>query len=264
MDAPLLILQITDLHILAEPGKTMAGVDTELYFSRVLQYAQKRHSSADLMLVTGDLVQNPSQQSYQRIYTELKKYQTRTLCLPGNHDDLTLMQQIINGKQINCNKNFKFKHWQIICLNSKKTGSQGGLLAADELIYLQNTLDKTPDLNTLIAVHHHPLPTHSAWMDTMMIENSDELFSILKQYSQVKAITCGHIHQELNTKKDNKLILGMPSTCFQFKPNCTDYTIDKLKPAYRTFSLHADGKINTQVHRVPFEIFNIERGPPLV
>jgi len=35
MDAPLLILQITDLHLFSEPGKLMAGVDTAHYFSQV-------------------------------------------------------------------------------------------------------------------------------------------------------------------------------------------------------------------------------------
>ena len=255
MNSPLVILQLTDLHYLAESGQTMSGVDTELSFRRVLEYAQSKLGKIDLILVTGDLAQNPCISSYQRIVKELEKYQTRVVCLPGNHDDLSLMQQLISRQQINCNKHLKYKHWQVICLNSKKTGSQGGYLAPDELEYLADTLKKQTDLNTLIAVHHHPVPTKSPWMDGMMIENSDELFSLLKNHRHVKAIICGHIHQELEIQKNNLWVLGTPSTCFQFEPLCTKYTLDSQQPepGYRVLQLFPDGSIKSSVYRLPLD-----------
>lgn len=251
MSSPLIILQISDLHILAEKGKTMEGVETEQSFILSLNHIHTIFSEIDLLLVTGDLAQDPCQSSYQRIYQALKQYQTRTICLPGNHDDFSLMQQILADKQVNCDKLIQFKHWQIISLNSKKTGSAGGYLDSSELDYLTDTLDKQPELNTLIAVHHHPIPTHSIWMDTMTIENSHELFSLLKAYPKVKAISCGHIHQEMESIKDNKLILGIPSTCFQFKPFSVDYALDNNKPGYRLLSLHPNGEIESKVYRLP-------------
>ena len=93
-------------------------------------------------------------------------------------------------------------------------------------------------------------------MDSMMIENSANLpplFSLLQNYPQVKSITCGHIHQELERHKDNKIILGTPSTCFQFKPNCSQYTLDKKDPAYRLIELQYNGKIKSQIYRVPLK-----------
>ena len=254
MNSPLLILQLTDFHFLAESGQTMSGVDTELSFRQVLEYAQSRHGKTDLILATGDLAQDPCTSSYQRIVKELEKYKTRALCLAGNHDDLALMQQLINEKQVNCEKYLKFKHWQVICLNSKKPGSQGGYIASDELDYLADTLNKQPDLNTLVAVHHHPVPTNSPWMDGMMIENSEELFSLLKNYPHVKTIICGHIHQELEIQKNNILILGSPSTCFQFEPLCTEFTLDSQQPGYRVLQLFPDGSIKSSVYRLPFDL----------
>ena len=254
MNSPLVILQLTDLHFLAESGLTMSGVDTELSFRQVLEYAQSMQGKADLILVTGDLAQNPCLSSYQRIVKELEKYKTRTVCLPGNHDDLSLMQQLISGKQVNCDKHLTYKHWQVICLNSKKPGSQGGYLAPDELDYLADTLKKQPNLNTLIAVHHHPVPTKSPWMDGMMIENSDKLFSLLKNYPHVKTIICGHIHQELEIQKNNTFILGTPSTCFQFKPLCTEYTLDSQQPGYRVLQLFPNGSVKSNVYRLPLNI----------
>jgi len=251
MNSPLTIIQITDLHILAEQGKTMSGVDTEQSFKQLLKHIHSKHKKIDLLLVTGDLAEDPCEASYQRIFQALNKYPTRTACLPGNHDNFSLMQQFISGQQINCDKHLQFKHWQVINLNSKKTGSQGGYLAASELNFLTDTLKNNKPLNTLIAVHHHPVATHSRWMDTMMIENSAELLSLIKDYPQVKAITCGHIHQELQTIKKGKLIFGTPSSCFQFKPLSSEYAIDNNQTGagYRVFSLDSEGQIETKVYR---------------
>ncbi len=250
MDKPLTVVQITDLHILAEEGQLMAGVETEKTFKQVLEHIHQAYNSIDLLLVTGDLVQHACQASYQRIFQALKKYSTPTVCLPGNHDDVDLMLKLFTDKQVNCNKQSVFKSWQIIGLNSKKPKSNGGYLASSELTYLADALEKEPKLNTLIAVHHHPIPTASLWMDTMTIENSDELFSIIKKHPQVKIVSCGHIHQEMQSKQDNILIFGTPSTCFQFKPLSAHYAVDESKPGYRVFSLFSDGSIESDVFRL--------------
>ena len=244
---PLSILQITDLHLLTRPGLKMSGVNTEHSFCQTLQYAHDQHGKFDLILVTGDLAQDPCQFAYQRIYDELEKYQSRTVCLPGNHDEPVLMENFIAGELINCDKQILFKDWQIINLNSKKQGTEGGFLASEELNFLSQSLNKYPNLNALIAVHHHPLPTKSKWLDTMMIENREALFLVVDKYPQVKAITFGHIHQKLESKINHIQILGTPSTCFQFKPDCIDYALDDKTPGYRYFQLYPDGLINTKI-----------------
>ena len=249
MNSPLVILQISDLHILATAEKTLSDVNTDHTFQQLLKQAYAKHGKIDLTLVTGDLAQDPCQSSYQRTYKALEKYNTRTICLPGNHDELALMQQFIYGKQVDCSKHIQLKNWQIISLNSKKEGSEGGYLSSNELDYLGKTLQSKPDLNTLIAVHHHPTPIDSSWMDGMMIENNEDLFEVLKNHPQVKAIVCGHIHQVFNTLKENILVFGVPSTCFQFAPNATQFTLDDKDPGYRILKLYSDGMIESNVYR---------------
>ena len=248
MPAPLVILQVTDLHLFPDSGVLMGGVDTENSLQRVLKQAHQKHTDIDTILVSGDLVQQATESSYQRVYNILKQYSTPTTCLPGNHDDVDLMQQIINSEQINCKKQLIFNYWQLICLNSQKKGSEGGYLSSSELDFLQNALSKNLHLKTIIALHHHPINSGSEWLDTMTIENSPALFSLLKPYPQVKLISCGHIHQELNHTKNDILVLGTPSTCFQFKPKSIDYKLDTMPPAYRIIKLFADGSIETKVH----------------
>lgn len=244
------ILQITDLHYLPQPGEKMYGVDTEYYFRSVLKHALKSNHKIDLILVTGDLTQTPSPSCYQRIFKELKNTKIPCICLPGNHDDWPIMQKILNADNVSCNRQTTLGNWQIICLNSRKSGEAGGELAKSELHFLDQELQKNREKDILLAVHHNCLPTGSEWMDTMTIENSKELLSLLKQYPRVKTVIHGHIHQEQQFTVDNLKILSSPSTCFQFKPKSKDFALDDTLPGYRYLYLHPQGEITTEVVRV--------------
>jgi Icc protein len=244
------ILQITDMHILRHAGERLVGIDTEYYFHAVLDLAFSSHPPFDLVLVTGDLAQSPCLASYQRILNRLEACHTDCVCLPGNHDDFQLMQHILNTDMVSCRRQTLLENWQIICLNSQIEGAAGGRLANHELLLLKKGLSDYPNHHTLIAVHHHCLPTHSTWMDTMTIQNHQKFLAIVKQHPQVKVITTGHIHQLMDTMVDSVRVLGTPSTCFQFTPKSEKFGMDHSAPGYRVFQLYADGRFESEVIRL--------------
>lgn len=256
------ILQITDLHIMPEAGEKMLGIDTERYFDEVLKHAYHQRDHYDLVLVSGDLTQEPCASSYYRIRERLESYRTECLCLPGNHDDLPMMRKILHSGNISCDKLRLFDGWQLISLNSQIPGQPGGYLDEDELAFLESNLKSRPDLFTLVAVHHHCIPTRSGWLDTMIIANSERLFEVLGRYSQIKAITTGHIHQEMDIIKQSIRVLATPSTCFQFKPDCRDFTLDNLMPGYRIIDLFPNGQLLTEVQRLPGKLSELDRRSP--
>ncbi len=255
------ILQISDLHILPESHDTLIGVNTEFYFNAVLDLALLNHQYFDLILVTGDLAQDPCLQSYQRILVRLLQTNTACICLPGNHDDFQLMQAVFNTSAVSCQKQLFLKNWQIISLNSQIIDSSAGYVEKTELDFLESCLKAYPNLPTLIAVHHNCLPTHTVWLDTMTIKNSAELLNLVKPYPQVKGITTGHIHQEMDVDTDSIRILGTPSTCFQFMPLSPVFSIDSKMPGYRVIKAYQDGKIETQVTRLEGALHGLESNP---
>ena len=242
------VLQISDLHILPNSTDTLLGVNTEYYFRKVLEQAHQEHGRFDLILVTGDLAQQPCSESYQRIFDILYSYQTKTLCLPGNHDDLSCMVQHLHTALISCQKYLQLSNWQIICLNSQKTDSPVGELANTELAFLIDCLDNNANKPTLIAVHHHCINSGSAWLDTMKIINSDTLWSILTKYPQVKAICFGHIHQEISGYQQSIAYFSAPASCFQFQTKSKIFSIANKNAGYRVLNLHADGKLETHCY----------------
>lgn len=245
------ILQLSDLHILAAPEDRLLGINTEHYFHACLEQAFSEKHHYDLILVTGDLAQDPCLASYRRILNSLEAYDTPCICLPGNHDDYELMQQILNTGKINCRKQAFLGNWQLISLNSQIVGDPGGRLANEELDFLENCLIENPDRYALIAVHHHFLETKSPWMDTMIIENRQQLLAIIDRHPQVKVVVNGHIHQVMDVKMASFRVLAAPSTCFQFVLEAAEFCVSDTAPGYRLIQLHADGGIESEVMRLP-------------
>lgn len=251
------ILQLTDLHILPHAGDKMLGIDTEQYFQKTLAHAHTTHGPFDLILLTGDLGQDPSADSYRRICRHLQTYRTPCLCLPGNHDNLALMAKELDKGFVSCRKHVQLSNWQIIALNSQKPDSPVGFVAQDELAFLQQTLN-TNAMPALVAVHHHCVASGSNWMDTMQIENSDELLTVAQRFPQIKAITCGHLHQEMQSSHKQIAVFATPASCFQFKPYAVEFELDTLAPGYRIFELFDDGGLQSRCYRLPISMNDLQ------
>jgi Icc protein len=190
---------------------------------------------------------------------QLEKLTIPSVCLPGNHDDFDIMQTVFCTEKVNCRKQIVLENWQIICLNSQIPDSSDGYVSERELMFLEHCLKENPNFYTLIAVHHHCLPSGSQWMDTMMIDNAEEFLGLIARYPNAKAMINGHIHQAMDIKTDTVRVLTSPSTCFQFKPNSERFSLDHTSPGYRWLDLYGDGSIHSGVIRLPEPIIGLQK-----
>lgn len=248
------ILQVTDSHVFPDPEQELTGIKTEHYFRQVLEFAHQQHGPFDQMLLTGDLAQDPCEQSYRNIARILEQYPTPCICLPGNHDDFGLMERVFNQDRLNCAKQKQLGNWRVLCLNSQKPGYPGGYLSKEELDFLDRQLQENGDFNILMAMHHHCVSSDSTWMDTMIVENRSELFGVLTPYSNVKGIIFGHVHQVIEKRHQGIAIYSSPASCFQFLPGSHEFALDAKPPGFRVLKLHEDGSIETEVHWLPIEL----------
>ena len=67
------VLQISDLHILADPEGTLLGIKTAYYFEAILSLAFAEYECIDIILLTGDLAQDASAESYRYILRKIEK-----------------------------------------------------------------------------------------------------------------------------------------------------------------------------------------------
>lgn len=255
------ILQLSDLHIMATPAGRLLGVDTEYYFRACLELgmcSSPEQGGWDLVLLTGDLAQEPCMASYQRIASYLEKYDLPCLALPGNHDDYGLMQQVLNNDRVGCLRQRLFGNWQLIGLNSQIPGESGGDLANDELLFLRQCLEAESNRHALIAMHHHCWPTQSPWVDCMIIKNSQDFLDLITSFPQVKAVVFGHVHQEMEVMMQGVRLLATPSTCFQFSPVTPELSLCDTAPGCRAITLHADGRVDSRIIRLPNSLVGLQ------
>lgn len=245
------IIQITDTHLFADSSLTFGDIVSEQSLKSVLEHARgSEHWPPDIILVTGDLAQEPVTATYQKLYRLYSTLGIPVVCLPGNHDKPEQMERYLNSGTVSTNQEIVIGSWCIVLLNSYKANTHAGELSKTELERLSDTLLKYRDKHVLIAIHHHPISIHSSWMDSMMLVNADDFLSLVQQQHNVKAVIFGHIHQAFHEQHAAIEFMGSPSTCVQFKPGASQYERDDLTAGYRFLSLSANGEIRTNVQRI--------------
>lgn len=251
--ASISLLQLTDTHLFGAAEDRLLGVDTYQSLADVIELAVSERGRPDFVLLTGDLSQDESADSYFRLRELVNKLGVRTFYLPGNHDVPELMADILpaGDSLISAESHFETDAWQIIMLNSHRSGRVEGFLADCELERLERLLQQRSHLYALVCLHHNPVSAGSQWQDKISLENQDEFFAVLDGFPQVRAVLWGHVHQSFDDARKGVGLMATPSTCVQFKPNVDKFGVDEIPPGYRWLELHGDGHIVTAVSRLP-------------
>lgn len=244
------IIQCTDTHIPADPATRFAGVNTDVTLAAVVQAVNQHAPAPDCVLVTGDLVDVPSETAYLRLLPYLQSIAAPVYCLPGNHDDPALLQSVLNRDKHRTPKLIEAGRWIIVMLDTWEQDNQGGRLSAAELDVLRHALAGAGERHALVCLHHPPVSIHSTWMDAMGLANPEEFFAVLDDFDNVRAVVWGHIHQEFESVRNGVMLLASPSTCVQFAPRAGSYIVEDRLPGYRELMLHASGEVGTRVLRV--------------
>jgi 3',5'-cyclic-AMP phosphodiesterase len=253
--SPLRVIQVTDTHLFAEEHQRMRNFPTVQSFQAIVESLSQIQPKPDVLLLTGDLSQDETIASYERLRDMVTPLQIPTYWLPGNHDQsLANLEQILCTDLISPSKCFQAGGWQFILLNSMLEQQVQGEVSSQSLAWLEQQLQAAPNQPTLIAVHHPPLAIGSAWMDAIGLQNREALFEVIDRHPQIKLVLFGHIHQEFERERQGVRYLGAPSTCIQFSPNCDEFMIEwEQSPGFRLLNLSTDGSYETQVQRVAFQ-----------
>jgi Icc protein len=249
MNAPLHLLQLTDLHLRASPAGEIYQVRTHDSFQAVLRRAFRDAGPPPAaVLVTGDIAEDPLPEVYARFRAALEPCGIPVLCLPGNHDDVAVMRRVLDDGLFSVCRGLSLGHWRIVLLDSVIPGEDGGTLTAGELARLDQELRDAGERWIAVAVHHQPLPMGSAWLDQVGMDNGDALLARLAAHERARLVAWGHVHQASDRVQGPLRLLSTPSTCTQFAPGTVGCTMDTLPPAYRRLTLHPSGAIDTEVH----------------
>lgn len=243
------VVQVTDTHLFADVAATQKGVNTCQTLRAVVDDVAARHGDLDALLLTGDLSQDETPESYELLAQMMAPLRGVPIhAIPGNHDDLESMQSRLAAADFQVLTDLRLGNWRIATLNSQVPGRVHGELGADQIRRLAESLDDGE--HVMVALHHPPVAVNSAWIDASRCFDGDALLEAVAR-PPVRAVICGHVHQLFETARDGIPILTTPSTCVQFTPKVEEFDIDQTAaPGYRVFELGDDGAWHSAVHRV--------------
>ena len=248
-DAPFRLLQLTDLHLYAEPRQRLLGQNTRRTLESVLALAQARHWPPDAIVLTGDLVHDEQPGAYRYLRERFDRLALPYHCIPGNHDRLDLLVGQVDAGAASPLRVITAGAWDLVLLDSTVPGIEGGHLPAQVLEGLAAHRRAARGRPTLVFLHHHLRPLGSRWIDTMQVDNGAAVVADLARHPQIRAIICGHVHQDAEQLTHGLRLLATPSTCVQFLPGSEEFALDTRTPGYRWLELHPDGRLLTGVER---------------
>lgn len=248
----LLVAQVTDTHLFATADECLLGVNTADSCQTVLDWIRGLERQPDLLLLTGDLSQDGSAASYERLQGLLAPLGIPAYWLPGNHDRPAVMAQVFHQPPISAQKSIFCQGWQLLLLDSSVPDKVHGVLTPETLDWLDRELQHTQAHSVAIALHHPPFPVGATWMNDIGLHNTAGLLAICDRYPQVKLVLFGHIHQPFHHTHNHVHYLGSPSTCIQFKPDSPTFALDPVAPGFRLLELHPDGTWQTQIERIAY------------
>lgn len=259
--APIRLVQFTDPHLYGAVDGRLRGVETLPAFEAALAQAQAATAPWEAVLLTGDLVQDDPG-GYRHVQRLLGESNVPVYCIPGNHDEPVAMRAALSEAPFQIGGTARHGEWAVILLDSCLSGHADGRISPAELGRLDSALSAHADRHALVCLHHHPIAAGSRWLDTVSLQNPDQLFEVLDRHTNVRALVWGHVHQAYDGQRGKTRLVSTPSTCAQFKPGSDQFAIDQRPPAYRWFDLYPDGRIETAVVWVPFAASADTAGAP--
>ncbi len=218
----MVIAQISDLHIGAPGHLAFGSIDTAAHLARCVRHILGLAPKPDVVVASGDLVDNGTAEEYQRLRGLLAPLPMPLYLMPGNHDNRTALRSAFRDHDylpadgVLCYAE-DAGPVRLIMLDTVIPGEDGGALGAPQIDWLAATLAAAPKKPTLVFMHHPPIKTGIRCMDDIALAAEDivQLGGIVARHPPIERITCGHVHRVAEARWNGTVVGICPSTAFQ-------------------------------------------------
>ncbi len=216
-----LIAQISDLHVQSAGTLAYGVVDTNALVQVAIAHLNRLNPQPDLVVATGDLVQQGTLADYQQLREMLANLRAPIYLMPGNHDHGANLRQVFADHLYLANSMNHLSYVvddypiRMIMLDNTLPGEKSGRLGDQRLAWLETQLVRAPEAPTLIFMHHPPFRTGIPWMDRRCLDGSDVLAALIAQHGQVERVSCGHLHRVMYLRWAGTVTSTQPSLAHQ-------------------------------------------------
>jgi 3',5'-cyclic AMP phosphodiesterase CpdA len=214
----MLIAQISDPHLRPRGILYQGVVDSNAMFAEAIRCLNGLAVRPDLVIVSGDVVDNGTPAEYEVAREILATLQIPWVGIPGNHDERDAFRSsFANHIWLPESGPLHFAIGdrgpvRIIGLDVTVPGQHHGLFDDAATNWLERTLAKEPSRPTLIMMHQPPIATHVPYLDAYWCKGGDRLMQVIGSFPSVERVACGHVHRFMLTRFAGTTLCTAPST----------------------------------------------------
>lgn len=218
------ILHLSDTHFSGDGGRHYGVVDTVEHLRRAL--AHVGHLLFDLVVVSGDVSEDGSEESYRAILEQLTPWAqargARVVFAMGNHDRRDSFRAVLGGGQPDAEEHepdgvdldrpvvsaATQDGWRVIVLDSSIPGVGYGALDDEQKRFLREALSTPAEHGTVVVVHHPPVRAQTDLLQALALDDGDgaDLIDIVEG-TDVRVLLTGHYHLPIT-----EFVRGVPVT----------------------------------------------------
>jgi len=210
----MILAQLSDPHICA-PGQLLFGrADTSASLDQAVERLNGLAIPPDLVVVTGDLTDRGTPEEYAEFRRVMAPLDCPYIVIPGNHDRRDAMRAAFPDLPRTGPLHYSIEDFPIrlLCLDSLIEGSGRGEIGAEQLRWLDRTLNAAPGRPTVVALHHPPFSTGISHVDAVGLADADALGAVIAAHPQVERVIAGHVHRAMQRRWFGTLASTAPST----------------------------------------------------
>lgn len=239
------IIQISDLNI-GEKGddhpERLKMADNLL---ECIKHINQLTPQPDLLLITGNITHDgaPASAIHAREMLDTLNCPYKLVCGPQDDRRTTLAvfdhacANEVGGVVSYMVEGFELR---MIGLDSLGHNGTGGHICQKRLHWVNDRLAENPDQPTLIFMHHPPMKLGMPAVDADGFNNAEVFGQLVKYYSNIKGILCGHINFACHAGWNETMVSSAPSMGME---PALDVAVGGKAPAYNLHHFTQDGDL---------------------
>ncbi|KQV70379.1 phosphodiesterase [Rhizobium sp. Root1220] len=191
------LIHVSDLHLMP-PGETLLGLDPLARVNACLADIERFHADAALVVVSGDLSETGTPDTYAALKERLSRFPLQTRLLLGNHDDRANFSAAFPDHVTPdgfAHAAIDLQHGRVIALDTLNDGKVTGRLCPARLAWLAARLEEARGRPVYLFMHHPPAKVHLPALDSIGLADPQPFFDLMTAHGDVRHVFAGHFHR---------------------------------------------------------------------
>ena len=250
------IVQLTDLHLYADPDARFYEIPTRELFQEVVAHVEQNAGRVDHLVVTGDHTNDDLAVTYEAVRDILQPWHDRVLVRAREPRGPRHAAGDVPrpDRRRGCRAHHLLVHRGRVAVprarHPRARARCRGHIGADQIEWVEAQLEAHDPATVVLFMHHPPILLGLAWIDRIGLAGREQLQDLVLRDPRIRLVCCGHVHHESSHRVGAATVVTTPSTGLQFSPTSDEAEFVQAAPGYRIIELDGDS-CETRVVRLP-------------